>query len=90
MQIKTIGDFRTVMRQGEYTFPGGYPSYFIMEDSEALSFDAARQNRRRILEALASNTRDEWRPVAVEINYEDSELTCCHSGKRIPSAYGDD
>jgi hypothetical protein len=34
-----------------------------------------------MLEALRDRSRNGWRPVALEINYEDGELYCCHSGK---------
>jgi hypothetical protein len=29
-----------------YAWPGGYPRYFITNDGAALSYDAARENRR--------------------------------------------
>jgi len=32
---------------------------------------------------------DDWRLVGVEINYEDTDLYCCHCGEQIESAYGD-
>lgn len=84
----TISNFRSDLRQ-PYAWPGGYPRFFIMSDGEALSFDAAKANRRLILEALRDNDSDGWRPVACEINWEDRALTCAHSGKRIESAYAD-
>ena len=34
--------------------------------------------------------RDQWRAMGVQINWEDTELTCAHTGERIQSAYGDD
>jgi hypothetical protein len=90
MTIETVHDFRRAIRSGPYAWPGGYPAYFICSDGAALSFAAARDNRRAILEAIATRSRDGWRVVAVEINWEDSELTCDHTGSRIASAYGDD
>jgi len=92
----TISDFRRDMRNGPWAWPGGYPCYFVMSDGEAMSFDAARENCRLILEAI----RDEdergrpyssgWRVIGVDANWEDEDLRCCHSGERIPSAYGED
>src|SRR6187399_1426285 len=92
MDINTISDFRKAMRHGPYAWPGGYPVYFIMEDGDCLSFKAARENRRTLLDAIAEwrdnpRVRSGWRPVALEINYED-DLTCCHTGEQIESAYG--
>lgn len=77
------------MRHGPYAWPGGYPMFFVMADGEALSFDAAKKERRCLLEALRDNDRSGWRPVAFEVNWEDEELLCAHTGKRIESAYGD-
>jgi hypothetical protein len=30
-----------------------------------------------------------WTPAAVEINYEDNDLTCDHCCRQIESAYGE-
>lgn len=89
MRIRTISDFRSAMRNGRYAWPGGYPLYFVMADGEAMSFAAARENRRLILEALARPYRhmSDWRPVAVDVNFEDADLACVHTGERIESAY---
>jgi hypothetical protein len=88
MQINSISDFRRAMRNGPYAWPGGYPLYFVMSDGEALSFRAARDNRRAILETLVSGERSDWRPVAFEINWEDTNLWCAHRAEQIESAYG--
>ncbi len=89
MNIKTISDFRRAMRNGQYAWPGGYPLYFITSDGEALSFDSARENRRLILDSIATQTDDGWRVVGCEVNWEDSELYCADTGERIASAYAD-
>lgn len=78
------------MRNGPYAWPGGYPLYFVTADGEALSFKAARAERRNILQALAYNdTRSGWFVVGVDVNWEDAGLACAHSGERIQSAYAD-
>lgn len=93
MEIKTISDFRKAVRIGPYAWPGGYPLYFVMSDGEAMSFKAAKSERRALLEALREWTADHqdsgWRPIALEINYEDFDLICCHTNERIESAYGE-
>jgi hypothetical protein len=90
MNITTISDFRRAMRNGPYAWPGCYPLYFVTADGEALSFDAARQERRLILEALRDrDTRSGWRVARVDVNYEDAELFCSHTGERIESAYAE-
>ncbi|WP_156433903.1 hypothetical protein [Bradyrhizobium retamae] len=90
MQINSIADFRAAVRNGPYAWPGGYPLYFVTSDGAALSFEAAKQERRNILESIRDKSNDGWRVVAVAINYEDSSLFCDHTGKRIASAYAED
>jgi len=85
----TISDFRRDIRH-PFAWPGGYPRYFITSDNAALSFDSARANRRLILESLRDDCNDGWQVVACDINWEDTDLYCDHSGKPIPSAYGED
>jgi hypothetical protein len=90
MEIKSIGDFRKAIRNGKFAWPGGYPMFFVMDDGEAISFEAAKAERRNILEALAADhAHDGWKPVAFEINWEDADLYCAHTGKRIESAYAE-
>jgi len=86
----SIAQFRTDMRAGKYAWPGGYPRYFVMADGESLSFEAARENRRLILEAIRDDdSTGGWQPAATDINWEDSELCCAHTGQPIESAYSE-
>lgn len=93
MQILTVSDLRKAFRHGPYAWPGGYPCYFVMADGEALSFKAARENRRLLLEALANRLKgwqdDGWQPVALEVNWEEPDLFCAHTGERIESAHAE-
>lgn len=89
MKIQTISDFRRAMRAGSHAWPGGYPVYFITADGAALSFKAARECRREILDAITSdNRRGGWRIVAADIAWE-GPLHCDHTGEPIETAYGD-
>jgi hypothetical protein len=90
MQINSISDFRAAIRHGQYAWPGGYPCYFITSDGAALSFDAARKERRNILESIAARSNNGWRIVGLDINWEDNELYCEHTNNKIQSAYGED
>ncbi len=90
MQINSISAFRAAMRNGPYAWPGGYPCFFLMADGEALSFKAAKDNRRAILEAIRDYGPDDWRPVAFDVNWEDTTLRCAHTGESIESAYGEE
>jgi hypothetical protein len=94
MKIKNISDFRKAVRHGPYAWPGGYPVYFLMADGEAISFNAAKKDRRACLEALRANQENQfpdkdWLPVAMEINWTDGHLYCAASGERIESAYAE-
>jgi len=89
MEIATISDFRKAYRNGKYAWPGGYPCYFVTSDGEALSFEAVKKNRRNILEAIAYRYNDGWRVIALDVNWEDGDLTCADTGERIESAYAD-
>ena len=87
MNINSISDFRKAMRNGPYAWPGGYPCYFITIDGAALSFKAAKADRRLILEAIRDRDNSGWRVVALDINYENGDLVCDHTGEAIEAAY---
>ena len=74
--------------RAKYTWPGAYPLYLAMSDGEALSIDAAREHWRDICRAiLTDDWRGEWFARDVLINFEDSDLYCVHTGRRIECAY---
>lgn len=89
MNINTISDFRAAARQGAYTFPGGYPLFYITSDGATLSVEAVKSERRQIIDSIANDHNDGWRVVALGINYEDQNLYCDHTGEPIPSAHGE-
>lgn len=91
MEIKSLGQLKQVLRDGPYAWPGGYPLFLITGDCCALSFDGARKNWREIITAFwYGRGNDPWRITHVKINYEDGELLCAATGKRIESAYAED
>jgi len=85
----TTRELKDALRAGPYTQLGCYPRYFLADDGEALSFAAVRREFRQVLWAMRQRQNNGWRVVAVCINYEDADLTCAHTGERIPSAYAD-
>lgn len=90
MEIHTISDFRRAVRNGAYAWPGGYPCYWIMADGGACAFNVAKSERRLMLSELADPApNDQWRPIALEINWENGALYCDHTGERIESAYAE-
>ena len=88
--IEGLRDVKACLRAGPYAWPGGYPLYFVTRDGAALSFDAAMKQFHSVASDFLDDCSTGWRIVACQVNYEDADLTCDHTGKRIPSAYGDD
>lgn len=86
--ISNVEQLKATLRNGRYVWPGGYPLYFICADGESLSFEGVESNLRKVLGAFKTGATD-WRVVGCAINWEDSDLTCAHTGARIESAYGD-
>lgn len=88
--IKTVADFKATLRAGSSTDLGGYPLFFITSDGAALSFEAAQSEVRQIMEAIRDRSSNGWHVVACDVNYEDNDLYCDHTNKKIDSAYGSD
>lgn len=87
--IETVAQLKATLRNGPYTWPGGCQMYFITSDGEALSFEAARTEFANVAYAVKHKCNDGWRVIGCDINYEDSEMVCAHTGEPIPAAYGD-
>lgn len=91
MNISYVWDFNKALAIGPYAWPGGYPHFFITADGGALSFKSAEENAAEIRDAIIANDKSGgWRVVAMDVNWEESDLYCDHSGKRIESAYAED
>lgn len=89
MIIETVEQFREHLAE-PWAWPGGYPRYFITSDGAALSYRAAREEAEQIEYAIANKLSDGWRVVAVDINFEDADLFCDHTGEKIEAAYADE
>jgi hypothetical protein len=90
MEIKYVWDFNKALADGAHVWPGGYPLYFVTADGGALSFASAQENAAQIRDAIIQNdTHGGWCVIGVEVNWEDGELYCDHSGERIESAYAE-
>ena len=77
--------------RNKYTFPGGYPCYAVMADCMPLSHKAVKDNYRLIYRATQSpGTDTQWELIGIDINWEDNDLYCEHTGDLIESAYGED
>lgn len=82
MNRETLQQF---IRSGGFAWPGGYPCALLMSDGEVIDAKAARENYRLI----RRETGRDWTPVDVFIHWEGAPLYCAHSGREIPSAYGE-
>lgn len=82
-------ELKQALRNGRYAWPGGYPTYFLVDDAEAICHDCVRDNFREILDAIKCDLRNGWKVEAHGVNWEDACLTCAHCGAFIESAYGE-
>lgn len=83
--------FRTI-REGRFTSLGSYPKYWLTADGGTLSHKACRENALQIGRAMRAGPGngsdvDQWRVIGCDINWEDQDMTCAHSGERIEPAY---
>lgn len=86
----SLGEVKAALRAGPYAWPGGYPLYFVTRDNAALSFEAVRERWEEVVSDFLADDSSGWRVETVAINYEDAALRCDHTGRLIPSAYGED
>ncbi len=70
-----------------YAWPGGYPVFYLMDDSETLCPTCANDPKNPV---HVGGDADGWRIEAADVNWEDASLFCAHCSKRIESAYAED
>jgi hypothetical protein len=87
--INNTKEFKQALRNGPYAWPGGYPIYFITSDGAVLSYKAAKQEAKMIISAIRDNRHEGWLVIGSDINYEDQDLICDHTGTQIECAYSD-
>jgi hypothetical protein len=94
----TVKQLMRDLRAGKFTSIGSYPTFFVTADGEALSHEAVRENLWQVARATrdyAANPRvgsdvKQWALIGVDVNWENPDLRCGHTGKRIESAYAED
>jgi len=89
MLITTVREFLNALRAGKYAWPGGYPRFFVTADGEALSFDAAVSEVWTIARAIRDGYEKQWIVAGVDVNWEEPNMYCAHTGVRIESAYAE-
>lgn len=88
----TKAELQLFIRSNGYAWPGGYQCALLMADGEPIDAQSARENYRQIRRHMVPDTgfhEDQWKPVEVFIHWEGEPLICAHSGREIPSAYGE-
>ena len=78
-------ELRATLRAGAYAWPGGYPLYFVTANGDALSFASVRDQYWHEIRRIRDGDRD--RVIACEVNYENGDLFCEHTGEPIEAAY---
>jgi hypothetical protein len=76
---------KNFIRSNGFAWPGGYPCALLMADGGVIDAQSARENYR----AIRRGDDPWWRPLEVFIHWEGAPLYCDHSGREIPSAYGE-
>ena len=89
ISILALSVIKAELREGKYAWPGGYPKYFLCADGEPLSYEAAYENFKLIAHAHTfPEYRDtQWTLLACDVNWDDQNMICAHTGKRIEAAY---
>lgn len=71
-----------------FAWPGGYPLYYLFRGGEPCCPGCANDNIHMIGPAV-NDPRDDWRLVAYDVNWEDTDKNCYICHKVIKSAYGE-
>ena len=74
----------------KYAWPGGYPMYMLCADGGCLCHKCAGENAKLIIQATVLRDNHMWECEAIDVNWEDADLTCDNCGELIECAYGED
>lgn len=72
-----------------YSWPGGYPMYYLAADGEALCPDCVNADIE-LVDFAKRDADQQWHVIGVDVNWEDTALRCAHCNKTIESAYDPD
>jgi hypothetical protein len=67
-----------------FTWPGGYPIYYITADGGVLCPKCANEN----YEQTCDPNDSQWFIIDCDVNWEDETLYCDHCNELVESAYG--
>ena len=80
---------RIAKKEGPYAWPGGYPKFYVTRDGSVLSHEALESEWNAVRRAIVRGDDPQWEVTGMDANWEDPDLYCDHTGKRIESAYAD-
>lgn len=89
MEISTVKELIQSLREGKYSSLGSYPKFWLCDDGGELSYEAVVENIWLVARSVRDKRKDGWQVIGVDINWEDADMYCSHTGKRIPSAYAE-
>ena len=79
-------------KAASYAWPGGYPIIYITTEGDVACPDCVNsepQFHLYIGNTWLKGIDPGWCIEAVDVNWEDDSLICCHCNAEIESAYGD-
>ena len=86
----TLDQIQSFIRSNGFAWPGCYQMALLMADGEVIDAQSTRENYRIVRRAMQSPGSDrQWEPREVFIYWEGAPIECAHSGRSIPSAYGE-
>jgi hypothetical protein len=78
------------LKEGLYTSIGSYPKFMVVGRVQCLCWDCVQENLEQIRESVVSNdTKGDYYPLYIEVNWENPELYCDECSGRIESAYAE-
>ena len=88
--IRAFWEFNKCLQDVGARVDGGYPTFFLCSDGEALSFQAAKESADMVRDAIITDDkRSGWHVCGMAVNWEDPELYCSHTGEHIEPAYAE-
>jgi hypothetical protein len=82
--IDTVQELKATLRNGQYTFPGGYLLVFGTSDGACLCFDCVRSEFANVADSIARGIHDGWKVDSCFIaDHMESDLYCDHCNAKL-------
>jgi hypothetical protein len=91
-ETMTGQELKVYFRKGKaikYAWPGLYPVHYIAYDGEAICPACVTKERKLIMRSTAEQDRSGWHIEGMQVNWEDTNLTCANCDKKIECACGE-